>query len=422
MIGAVSGIIIFIIAFALGNTLPRFARNAFRLAMLVRFSVSLLNVMQGGQMIGAIGDANNFYSAAIGRSLNTGNLKWDFETINPSVGIDVFLNVHALIQWALGGESFFLAHSFSLLGAALCLILIAKIWLLLVPAEYKRLPYVLLIYSLLPSVLCNQSYVLREVWQSLCVLGIVWISLHIQRHGYTVTRIVGMLLFAVVGIFLHVAMVFIVIIAIVFGLLVTNKISITRLFIKPTRLFKYVCILVLFILILFPLIIESSNFQGLLDGRLLQRAESYVEVGQRVAERGHSRAVYGKQLYAERPWTLMHSFAAYQLMPLPWHFGSVADVVLFAENMFRVFLLLSYLFYRKHLTQFHKDNMDVIVVMWFLIELVWSGGTINWGTASRHHVPAVSLLLIVGLASSYLAKSERVYKHSLQSTKQLGDQ
>lgn len=415
MIGAVSGIIIIIIAFALGNALPRFARNAFRVAMLARLSVSVLNVMQGGQMIGADADANGFYETAIERSWNIENLTWDLGTFFN--GAHGFLNVHALIQWALGGPSFLLAHAFSLLGAALCLILISKIWLLLVPTEYKRLPYIFLIYSLLPSVLTFQSYVLREVWQSLCVLGIAWLSLHIQRYGYSVTRIIGILIFTLVACFLHNAMIIIIILILLAGLLIQAKISVTRWFMRPARLLKFGFILVLFLLILGPLIIESGHFQALIEGRLVESAESFSETAIMDA-----RAEYGKLFYSERPWTLLSAFAAYQIMPLPWRFGGIPDLVLFVENMFRVLLLLSYLCYRKKLTQFHKDNMDVLVLMWFLMELVWSVGTINWGTASRHHVPAVALLLIVGLASRYLVKPERLYIRRHQSTKQLGGQ
>jgi hypothetical protein len=401
LIGTVSGIIIIIIAFALGNTLPRPARNGFRLAMLARLSVSILNVMKSGKMIGADADANRFYSMIIDGSSNIATLKWDIDTLISS-GIDGFINVNALIQWALGSESFFLAHSLSLLGASVCLILISKIWLLLVPTEHKILPYVLLIYSLLPSVLSFQSYILREVWQSLCVLGIAWLSLYIQRHGYSVTRVFGLLLFAASGCFLHRAMPFMMAVTLFVGLLIASKISVTRWFMRQTRLFKYGSILVLFLLVIAPLLIESSYFKILLKVQLIQRIELYTEGGQ------GARAEYGKLFYPSRPWTLMPAFAAYQIMPLPWRFGSIADLLLFVENIFRVLLLVSYFSYRTKLTQSHKDNMDMLVVMWFLMELFWSMGTINWGTAARHHVTAIGLLLIVGLASRDLVKSGRL--------------
>lgn len=398
MIGTFFGIIIVIIAFALGNTLPLFSRKAFRLAMLAHLSVSILNVMMVGKMIGAAGDANTFYSRAIEGSQNIGNLPWDVGLL---FGFRGFVNVHALIQWALGGESFFLAHAFSLLGAALCLILISKIWLLLVPTEYKRLPYVLIIYSLLPSVLTNQSYILREVWQSLSVLGIAWLSLHIQQYGYSITRIFGILIFSVIGLFLHISMLITIILMLFVGLFIMRKISIMQWFRRPASLFKMGFIFILFLLILWPLIIQTRLSQTIAEGELLDAAESHSIVAMK-----DSRAEYGNLFYSDRPWTLLYAFAAYQIMPMPPQFGGIADVVLFAENMCRVLLLLSYLYYRKKLTQFHKDNMDALILMWFLIELVWSVGTINWGTAARHHVPAVGLLVIVGLASRYLVKSE----------------
>jgi len=416
--GTFLGIAIVIVAFALGNTLPKFARNAFRLAMLARLSISVLNVMMEGGMIGANADASFFYSNAVERSSSIEDLAWDLVSLLGVRGMDAFSNIHALMQWISGGASFFLAHAFSLLGAALCLIIISKIWLLLVPAEYKRLPYILLIYSILPSVLTNQSYILREVWQSLCVFGIVWLSLHIQRYGYNITRILGVLIFTIAGCFLHVAMAIMINLIFLVGLLIQNKISLTRWYMmRPARLFKFGFILVLFLLMLVPLVIGSGYYQSIIEGHFLQNMDSFSEVT--ITE---ARADYGKLFDSGRPWTLLYSFAAYQTMPLPWRFGSVADLILFAENMFRILLLLYYLYYRKKLTQFHKDNMDALVLMWFLMELIWSAGTSNWGTASRHHVPAVGLLLIVGLASRYLMKPERLSIRKRQPTKQFSGQ
>ncbi len=424
MIGTFSGIAIVITAFSLGNILPRFARKAFFLAMFARLSISVLNVIMSGQMIGADADANRYYEEAVELSSNINDLTWDIQLLFSGWG---FTNMHALIQWALGGGSFFLAHAFSLLGAALCLILISKIWLLLVPEEYKRLPYVLLIYSLLPSVLTNQSYILREVWQSLSVLGIAWLSLHIQKYGYSVVRIIGILMFTVAGCFLHSYMIVMIMMMFFGGLLLQNRISITRWYmIRPSRLFKFGFILILLLLILWPIIIESPILKTDINGKktdmdtqqLLQKADEHSEGA--LSDSKNARAEYGKLFYPERLWTLLPTFAAYQTMPLPWRIGNISDVILFIENSFRILLLMFYLCYRKKLTQFHKDNMDVLVLMWFMMELVWSVGTINWGTAARHHVPAVALLVIVGLASRYLVKPEPLHVRRHQPTKQLG--
>jgi hypothetical protein len=403
--GTISGILIVIIAFTLGNTLPRFTRVAFRLSMLARLSIVFLNIIMDGGMIGAEPDANFYYSNAVELSLNIVDISWNPISLLSIRGKDAFSNVHALIQWALGGESFFLAHAFSLFGAALCLVLISKIWLLLVPGQIKRLPYVLIIYSILPSVLTNQSYILREVWQSLCVFGIVWLSLSIQRYGYNVNRIIGLGIFAIVGCFLHVVMMIMIILILLLGLLLQNKISITHWYKRPSRMFKFIFILTLFLFISLPLIIKSGYYETIITEGHLENLQSLSEVAI-----GDARSDYGKIFDKEKPWTLLTSFGAYQTMPLPWRFGGIADFVLFMENMFRILMLLVYFYSRKKMFQFQKDNMDVIVVMWLIIEFIWSIGTSNWGTASRHHVPAVGLLLVAGLACYYHVTRKRLVR------------
>jgi hypothetical protein len=392
--GTISGVFIVIMAFTLGNILPKFVRSAFYLAMLARLSVVFMNIIMEGGMIGAETDANFYYSNAVELSLNITDISWDPISLLTVRGKDAFSNVHALLQWALGGDSFFLAHTFSLFGASLCLILISKIWLLVVPFQFKRLPYILIIYSLLPSVLTNQSYILREVWQSLCVLGTVWLSLSIQRYGYNLNRILGIGIFVLFGCFLHLAMMIIFVLVLMLCLLIQNKISISQLYKRPSHIFKFCFIMVLFFLISIPLIIQSGYFGVIIEGSFLENLDRFSE-----ADIGDARSDYGKQFDNRKPWTLMASFGAYQTMPLPWRISTFADIILFMENMFRIILLFSYFFYRKKLPQIQKDNMDIIILMWIIIELVWSVGTSNWGTASRHHVPAVGLLLIVGLAA-----------------------
>ena len=63
--GTISGVFIVIMAFTLGNILPKFVRSAFYLAMLARLSVVFMNIIMEGGMIGAETDANFFYSNAV---------------------------------------------------------------------------------------------------------------------------------------------------------------------------------------------------------------------------------------------------------------------------------------------------------------------------------------------------------------------
>ncbi|MFM6139635.1 MAG: hypothetical protein ACKPCP_36780 [Sphaerospermopsis kisseleviana] len=39
----------------------------------------------------------------------------------------------------------------------------------------------------------------------------------------------------------------------------------------------------------------------------------------------------------------------------------------------------------------------MLLLMWLVIDLVYATGTINWGTAARHHTKSLALLLLSGL-------------------------
>ena len=92
---------------------------------------------------------------------------------------------------------------------------------------------------------------------------------------------------------------------------------------------------------------------------------------------------------------------------MPWKISSIIDVVALLENMLRFWLIwnaLKYLvatYLNKPMFVAHNAFGNrrfylFIFVSYLLIESLWSLGTSNWGTASRHHVPSLGLLLIVG--------------------------
>ena len=50
----------------------------------------------------------------------------------------------------------------------------------------------------------------------------------------------------------------------------------------------------------------------------------------------------------------------------------------------------------------NKASILFIFLVYLLLEFLWALGTVNWGTASRHHLPSLGLLVI---ASAYSFKS-----------------
>jgi hypothetical protein len=95
---------------------------------------------------------------------------------------------------------------------------------------------------------------------------------------------------------------------------------------------------------------------------------------------------------------LIVGFVQYMLEPMPWRISSPGDIIVLAENILR--LLLVALVIRNFRNQPHRDFVLslTLLLMFLTTEFVWSTGTINWGTAARHHVPSLPLLLIAAFS------------------------
>jgi hypothetical protein len=390
-------------------TLPRASRSAFLVVMFARLFVSLANVWLDGQMIGADADANKFFEDAVSRSSDLQSLDWSIDLLFG--GTHAFVNVHAILQAILGGPDFFLSHTFSLLGSAACLWLLVKIWYLLsLGKKRKGIWSLLVIYSFIPSVLTNQSYILREVWQSLCPLVLLYLGLSIRIKGWSLPRISGLLVFSLVGAFLHRALPLVMPLLLVMSIMIANGINLENITRKPAKLVLLIVSSLAVLAIVSPILALSSDYGSLENGSLAQNADTYTaNAGQ------DARAEYGKIFTMSNPLSIVPCFLAYELMPIPGKIATIPDAVLFLENILRLFLIYTYWRRRSDLTQFQRSICDVILAMWFVQEFVWSIGTINWGTAARHHVPGVAFLLICGLLAPSIPSKSPKSKYKLSN-------
>ena len=94
---------------------------------------------------------------------------------------------------------------------------------------------------------------------------------------------------------------------------------------------------------------------------------------------------------------------------MPWKISSIVDVIVLLENMLRFWLIWNVLKYLvgSYLNKpmyvarnyFGNERFIFFIFLTYLVmETLWSLGTSNWGTASRHHVPSLGLLLVAGFA------------------------
>ncbi|PNK21410.1 hypothetical protein CEP07_01750 [Cylindrospermopsis raciborskii S01] len=378
--------ILLLLVFSIGLSLPRKALKPFLFSMVARLGISIANVVLKGNMIGADADAHAFFSQAVYLSANMHSLNWDLNVLLN--GTEGFINVHALVQF-VGGPDFFLSHAFSLLGAAVGLWLLTQSWLLLFPQGKKYLGRVILLYTLYPSILTLQSYILREVWQNVCILGLGWLALKIKAKGWSQGRILGLVTLTIAGSLLHTAMPLVMPLLLIISIMLANKVSLTRLY-SPIRLVKVLIVLLVLSALILPVISQSPHFKAF--GELIENTDQYSQSALQDA-----RAEYGKLFFANQPWTIIPTFLAYELMPLPFQIKTPSDLVAFIQNLFRVWLLWVYWRRRQYLDKNTLQSVNMLLLMWLVIDLVYATGTINWGTAARHHTKSLALLLLSGL-------------------------
>jgi hypothetical protein len=92
------------------------------------------------------------------------------------------------------------------------------------------------------------------------------------------------------------------------------------------------------------------------------------------------------------------SIIQYFFEPFPWHVSAVSDFILLLENILRGWLILRVLWSFRVASKIQHRLLLLIFISYLVMETIWSIGTINWGTAVRHHLPSWGLLLLAAFA------------------------
>jgi hypothetical protein len=91
------------------------------------------------------------------------------------------------------------------------------------------------------------------------------------------------------------------------------------------------------------------------------------------------------------------SLFQYLLEPMPWKVVTPLDLALFVENIVRVILIFFAIKSFLKLKISYKTPVLFLLIMFLMLELLWAVGTVNWGSAVRHHVPAMGILMLIGI-------------------------
>ena len=94
------------------------------------------------------------------------------------------------------------------------------------------------------------------------------------------------------------------------------------------------------------------------------------------------------------------SLFQYIFEPFPWNISTAQDFALASEGALR-----GYLIYRALLIllRYRDTNRKVLFLIFFLyltLTAIFAIGTSNWGSAARHHVPSLGLLLLASYGTT----------------------
>jgi hypothetical protein len=334
-----------------------------------------------GPSFGAESDAVGYIMKATAYSINP--------TFDEFVMGDIYAYILGLLFY-LTIPSVFLGSFISCLAWFFSALILKKTFDAL-GVKAQRSP--LLIYALLPSSIIFTSIPLRESFQLLFVNIAAYSILMISIKGYPRYWISLILSSACMGV-LHGAL-----LAFGFYLITASVMAYNYLRNRPTSVPSVLVGMLFFFIgvgLFFP-VMDSISYE------LGEGLDESIQAYQLSAMAMDGRANY-KSGVAEGHWemlrTLPYTLFQFLFEPMPWNISAPVDFVAFVESFLKAYLVFcAFRLVSKSSTKFVRFY-TFIFVSWIVISIIWSVGTVNWGTSSRHHIPGLALLLLCAYAVS----------------------
>jgi len=154
----------------------------------------------------------------------------------------------------------------------------------------------------------------------------------------------------------------------------------------------------MFAVLLVACVIVSAQEMGLYMsvGHALDGAEGFRPAAATI----QGRTTYGIMLDTSSVLGLVKTlpaiFTYYMFAPFPWQVENVADINALLESILRFLLLFFAISSWLRSSGEVRSYYSFLFIVVLGLELMWALGTINWGTAIRHHVPGYSVIVLLG--------------------------
>lgn len=312
------------------------------------------------------------------------------------------------LLYTITTDSLFLGSALSAFGwLASAFILLRIMRILSFKMSYQR--WVMLIYALLPTSLMYTSVTLREPFQLLFINLALYAALKIYFHRSNAHWLVLFLAFVGMGAMHGALLAFGTFIIAGTLFLITSR---NRKGVSFTKVLLITPIAILCLFYGFELFMNLTSYGDRLDDGLGVAVQVYQEGT--LSDAYDARANYRSEVVVNDGLgglilSLPYFLFQYLFEPMPWKISSIVDVVALLENILRFWLIWnafkylvgSYLnkpMFVAHNYFGYRRFILFIFLSYLLVESLWSLGTSNWGTASRHHLPSLGLLLVMGFA------------------------
>ena len=354
--------------------------NIIILALVLRITYAFLNAFYGPFLSGDA-DALKFHETALAVSQDINN--FDFR-----IGW-IYASVLGLI-YKISYDSIFFGSLISILGWFVsALILLKTVKMLKIESTSKKI--ILLLFSFWPSAIIFTSITLRESFQllffTLAIFSFLKIFLE-NKNKYNLIFFVSLVFLP----FLHKMFFLYSVVLLMFYII---------FFIKSLKKENYKTLILFFLSVVVIIFFNIELISTYFYNSIPLDKKSFLEMVQdHINRMTVSRASYQVDEITFYDWRVFLKYAIssilnYFLQPFPSNQKLFIDFLLFFENLVRIFL---YLIILINVFNIKLKSYSIYTSLFFLLlilEIGWALGTNNWGTAVRHHVPSMSLLLVL---------------------------
>jgi len=391
-----AGTLILVISLVLPVCYNEFRKDTGSLVLLwsllfVYHAVSLINSFYT-TTYGAGVDARAFYNHAVDIAL-TGDVQFHF-----GAGSSIFENYLGAL-FSFFGPSVFLASELSVLAFTFSAVYLVKMATITGLYGYRR--WILFFFGSLPTMWLLSAVPMREAYQYLFFILTVYTTI-CMRQEKNVLFLPVIVFFAVcMGLFHKGLVLFIVPLVLVLFLYSAGSALSGERNRRDAVLYRFFLFAAFSVVVISGVIFVSQYPQFLNDTpKAVIKGEAFDYVEQYREPSKESRATYGIDFRHDNPAALLGSVVSMQLYyflyPFPWKIANLQDLYAFLENSWRFFLILSSVFLVWKNRKTDNGTYAVLLLLYFVNSFLWGLGTINYGTAIRHHLVPFWIIVLLG--------------------------